>query len=271
MNTRRPTSWNTGLKPSEPGSHPANLPAGWDLVISSSQITIPSPPPLVKDVFGNAAPISFCEIQRFELRGTLIGPSTNPPQADTYTLQLSMRSPTGAKRLYGASTAVRRSDSTFVFERIPIEKVFLSAAAEAPHIVIGLYRNDNCRSTLPALPPASLAMTAPSSGLSTPPTGSASKSPATTSPALPSASPPSTTGLPSTPASSPDPSSQKVPVQTTTSAPLPPIQSISLNVTSRPFTDFPVSNRPIANNPENPLIPMILIQTTPIASYECSY
>ena len=98
---------------------------------------------LVKDVFGNATPISFCEIQRFELRGTLIGPSTNPPQADTYTLQLSVRSPTGAKRLYGTSTAVRRSDSTFAFERIPIEKVFLSAAAEAPHIVIGLYRNDS--------------------------------------------------------------------------------------------------------------------------------
>ena len=53
---------------------------------------------LVEDVFGNAPPISFCEIQRFELRGTLIGPSTNPPQADTYTLQLSMRSPTGAKK-----------------------------------------------------------------------------------------------------------------------------------------------------------------------------
>ena len=53
-----------------------------------------------------------------------------------------MRSPAGAKKLYDASTAVRRSDSTFAFERIPIEKVFLSAAAEAPHIVIGLYRHD---------------------------------------------------------------------------------------------------------------------------------
>ena len=98
---------------------------------------------LVKDVFGNATPISFCEIQRFELRGTLIGPDSQPPQADTYVLHLSMRSPAGAKKLYGSSTTVRRSDSTFVFERIPIEKVFLSAAAEAPHIVIGLYRNDN--------------------------------------------------------------------------------------------------------------------------------
>ena len=107
---------------------------------------------LVEDVFGNAPPISFCEIQRFELRGTLIGPSTNPPQADTYTLQLSVRSPTGAKRLYGASTAVRRSDNTFVFERIPIEKVFLSAAAEAPHIVIGLHRFDSAAN--PACPAA---------------------------------------------------------------------------------------------------------------------
>ena len=96
---------------------------------------------LVKDVFGNATPISFCEIQRFELRGTLTGPGSQTPQADTYILQLSMRSPTGAKKLYGSSTAVRRSDNTFVFERIPIEKVFLSAA-QAPHIVIGLYRHD---------------------------------------------------------------------------------------------------------------------------------
>ena len=107
---------------------------------------------LVEDVFGNAPPIAFCQIQRFELRGTLIGPSTNPPQADTYILQLSMRSPTGAKRLYGASTAVRRSDNTFAFERIPIEKVFLSAAAEAPHIVIGLHRFDGFAN--PACPAA---------------------------------------------------------------------------------------------------------------------
>ena len=97
---------------------------------------------LAKDVFGNAAPISFCEIQRFELRGTLTAPGGQTPQADTYILQLSMRSPTGAKRIYNTSTAVRRSDNTFAFERIPIEKVFLSAAAEAPHIVIGLYRHD---------------------------------------------------------------------------------------------------------------------------------
>ena len=97
---------------------------------------------LAKDVFGNAAPISFCEIQRFELRGTLTAPGGQTPQADTYILQLSMRSPTGAKRIYNTSTAVRRSDNTFAFERIPIEKIFLSAAAEAPHIVIGLYRHD---------------------------------------------------------------------------------------------------------------------------------
>ena len=107
---------------------------------------------LVEDVFGNAPPISFCEIQRFELRGTLIGPSGQTPQADTYILQLSMRSPTGAKRIYNTSTAVRRSDNTFVFERIPIEKVFLSAAAEAPHIVIGLHRFDG--SANPACPAA---------------------------------------------------------------------------------------------------------------------
>ena len=106
---------------------------------------------LVKDVFGNAAPISFCEIQRFELRGTLTGLGGQTPQADTYILQLGMRSPAGAKRLYGTSTAVRRSDNTFAFERIPIEKVFLSAA-EAPHIVIGLYRFDG--SANPACPAA---------------------------------------------------------------------------------------------------------------------
>ena len=63
-----------------------------------------------------------------------------------------MRTPAGAERLYHTSTAVRSSDNTFAFERIPIEKVFLSAAAEAPHIVIGLYRFDSTAN--PACPAA---------------------------------------------------------------------------------------------------------------------
>ena len=103
----------------------------------------PTAAALVKDVFGNATPISFCEVQRFEVRGTANGLSSQSSQADTYILQLSMRSPAGGKRLHDATTALMKSDGTFAFERIPIEKVFLSAAAEAPHIVIGLYRYDS--------------------------------------------------------------------------------------------------------------------------------
>jgi hypothetical protein len=54
-----------------------------------------------------------------------------------------MRSPVGAKRLQGASTAVRRSDGAFAFERLIVENVFLAAAGEKPHIVLGIYRNDD--------------------------------------------------------------------------------------------------------------------------------
>ena len=43
----------------------------------------------------------------------------------------------------GASTAVSRSDGAFAFERLLIENVFLAAAGEKPHIVIGIYRYDN--------------------------------------------------------------------------------------------------------------------------------
>lgn len=70
-------------------------------------------------------------------------PGSQTPLADSYIVQLSMRSPDGGKRRLGASTAVRRSDKTFVFERLLVETVFLAAAAEMPHIVLGIYRFDS--------------------------------------------------------------------------------------------------------------------------------
>ncbi len=95
---------------------------------------------LVKEILGNPAPLTFCQIQRFDLQGTVSGPTSQTPLAHSYILQLSMRSPTGAKRLLGASTTVRRSDRTFSFERLFVEKAFLNASGEKPHIVIGIYR-----------------------------------------------------------------------------------------------------------------------------------
>ncbi|MDE0462391.1 MAG: fibronectin type III domain-containing protein [Caldilineaceae bacterium] len=101
---------------------------------------------LVKEVMGNPTPLTFCEIRRFDLRGTVSGPSGHTPMADSYILQLSMRSPAGGKRLYGTSTAVRRSDGTFAFERLIVENHFLSATGVKPHIVIGIYRYDSASS-----------------------------------------------------------------------------------------------------------------------------
>ena len=76
------------------------------------------------------------------MRGTVTVPGSSTPLADSYIIQLSLRSPNGGKRLLGASTAVRRSDRTFVFERLLVETVFLAAVGEKPHIVIGVYRFD---------------------------------------------------------------------------------------------------------------------------------
>ena len=95
---------------------------------------------LVAEVLGNPTPLTFCEIQRFDLQGTVTGPGSLTPLADSYILQLSMRSPAGGNRLLGTSTSVRRSDRTFSFERLSVEKHFLASAGAKPHIVIGIYR-----------------------------------------------------------------------------------------------------------------------------------
>ncbi len=95
---------------------------------------------LVEEVLGSPTPLTFCEIQRFDLQGTVTGLDSQTPLADSYILQLSMRSPTSGNRLLGTSTSVRRSDRTFSFERLFVEKHFLDAAADKPHIVIGIYR-----------------------------------------------------------------------------------------------------------------------------------
>ncbi len=95
---------------------------------------------LVADVLGNPTPLTFCEIQRFDLRGKINGLASQPPDAGSHILQLSMRTPVGAKKLLGTSTAVRRTDGTFAFERLDVEKHFLATAGEKPHIVIGIYR-----------------------------------------------------------------------------------------------------------------------------------
>ena len=95
---------------------------------------------LVEEVLGNPTPLTFCEIQRFDLQGTVTGPGSQTPLADSYILQLSMRSPTSGNRLLGASTSVRRSDRTFSFERLLVEKHFLDATGDKPHVVIGIYR-----------------------------------------------------------------------------------------------------------------------------------
>ena len=97
---------------------------------------------LVEEVLGSPTPLTFCEIRRFDVRGTVSVAAGQPSQPVTYVIQLSMRSPADGKRLVGASTAARRSDGTFAFERLPVETLFLEASAEKPHIVIGIYRYD---------------------------------------------------------------------------------------------------------------------------------
>ena len=98
---------------------------------------------LVAAVLGNPQPLTFCEIRRFDVRGTLNLSGSRPAQSGTDVLLLSLRSPVGGKRLIGTSTAVRRSDGAFAFERLLVENVFLSAPGEKPHIVIGIYRPDS--------------------------------------------------------------------------------------------------------------------------------
>ncbi|MCY4082499.1 MAG: fibronectin type III domain-containing protein [Caldilineaceae bacterium] len=98
---------------------------------------------LVAEVLGNPTPLTFCEIQRFDLQGTVTGPDSRTPLADSYILQLSMRSPANGNRLLGTSTSVRRSDRTFSFERLSVEDHFLASAGAKPHIVIGIYRYDS--------------------------------------------------------------------------------------------------------------------------------
>ena len=106
---------------------------------------------LVADVFGNPAPLTFCAIRRFDVRGMVNVPGGQSAQPETYVLQLSLRSPSGGKRLVGAGAAVRRSDGTFAFERLPVEKVFLAASGEKPYIHIGIYRqNDASNPECPA-------------------------------------------------------------------------------------------------------------------------
>ncbi|MCY3773800.1 MAG: hypothetical protein OXG98_17470 [Gemmatimonadetes bacterium] len=97
---------------------------------------------LVAGVLGTPTPLTFCEIRRFDLRGTVNLPDSRPSQSDTHILLLSIRSPAGAGRLLGASTAVSGPDGTFAFERLLIENLFLNAPGEKPHIVIGIYRRD---------------------------------------------------------------------------------------------------------------------------------
>ena len=98
---------------------------------------------LVEDALGNPTPITFCKAQKFDVRGSVSGATSENPQAHTYILQLSMRSPAGGKRLLGATTAISRSDGTFAFESLVIEDLFLNAAGAKPHIVIGIFRYDN--------------------------------------------------------------------------------------------------------------------------------
>ena len=93
-------------------------------------------------MLGNPTSLTFCEVRRFDVRGTVSVAAGQPSQPATYVIQLSMRSPADGKRPVGASTAARRSDGTFAFERLPVETLFLEASAEKPHIVIGIYRYD---------------------------------------------------------------------------------------------------------------------------------
>ena len=98
---------------------------------------------LVAELLGTPTPLTFCEIRRFDLRGTVNLPDTQPSQSDTHILLLSIRSSAGARRLLGTSTTVSSADGTFAFERLLVENHFLNAPGEKPHIVIGIYRRDN--------------------------------------------------------------------------------------------------------------------------------
>jgi len=98
---------------------------------------------LVAEVLGAPTPLTFCEIRRFDLRGTVNLPGSQPSQSDTHILLLSIRSPAGARRLLGTSTTVSTADGAFAFERLLVENLFLNAPGEKPHIVIGIYRRDN--------------------------------------------------------------------------------------------------------------------------------
>ena len=105
----------------------------------------------VSDILGSPKPLTFCDVQRFDLRGALNMTNGHSSPAETYVLQLSMRAPSGGKRLLGASTAVSRSDATFAFERLVVENVALNSSAGKPHIVIGVYRyNNNGNAACPA-------------------------------------------------------------------------------------------------------------------------
>ncbi len=97
----------------------------------------------VADILGSPKPLTFCDVQRFDLRGALNMTSGHSSPAETYVLQLSMRAPSGGKRLMSASTAVSRSDATFAFERLVVENVALNDPAGKPKIVIGIYRYNN--------------------------------------------------------------------------------------------------------------------------------
>ena len=97
---------------------------------------------LVAELLGTPTPLTFCEIRRFDLRGTVNLPGSQPSQSDTHILLLSIRSPAGARRLLGTSTTVSSADGTFAFERLLVENHFLNAPGEKPHIVIGIYRRD---------------------------------------------------------------------------------------------------------------------------------
>ena len=98
---------------------------------------------LVAELLGTPTALTFCQIRRFDLRGTVSLPDSQPSQSDTHILLLSIRSPAGARRLLGTSTTVSASDGAFAFERLLVENHFLKAPGEKPHIVLGIYRQDN--------------------------------------------------------------------------------------------------------------------------------
>ena len=115
---------------------------------------------LVKDVFGNAAPISFCEIQRFELRGTLTGLGGQTPQADTYILQLRMRSPRAPKG--SMAPAPPSGDQTTHSPSSAYPSKRFSSRQQKRPTSLSAFTASTVPLTLPAPQPASSAMTAPS-------------------------------------------------------------------------------------------------------------